>query len=598
MSEQLLVILAGIVVLGVGAQWLAWRLGLPSIILLLAAGFVVGPITGVIDPDAALGELLFPLVSISVAIILFEGGLSLRLNELRGTGNTVWALVSVGALVTWAICSVGAIVLLGFPPALAVLLGAILIVTGPTVVGPLLRVVRPSPDINGVLKWEGILIDPIGAALAVIVFEAVIAGEAREATLVILQAVILTIFAGVVFGALGAGFLILVLRRYWVPDYLQNAVALMAVVAVFAMADTLQEDSGLLAVTIMGVVLGNQRRVSMSKILAFKEDLRVLLIAALFIILTARLQIEQLVDLGVNGLLYLALVVVLSRPLAVLLATVRSNLDWNEKAFLAWMAPRGIVAASVSSVFALRMEEAGFPDAERLVPATFLVIVGTVLIYSLSAVPVGKALRISRPEPQGVLIVGAHLLARQIGSAIKAQGFDVLLVDTNPINSVQARTAGLAVYQGNVLDEELRNEVSLTSIGRILALTPNDEVNTLAALEWLEAFGRSSVYQLVPGTHVDQPEGSSQPHVRGRPLFSDGMSYHYLMGRIGTDAQVTTRPYRDGMRPKTSAERNGSNNADFIPMFVVTADNDLIILTDEVPLPIRDARVVIGLAPI
>lgn len=597
MSEQLLVILAGIVVLGVGAQWLAWRLGLPSIILLLAAGFLVGPVTGVVDPDAALGELLFPLVSISVAIILFEGGLSLRLNELRGTGNTVWALVTVGALVTWAVCSLGAIVLLGFAPALAVLLGAILVVTGPTVVGPLLRVVRPSPDVNGVLKWEGILIDPIGAALAVIVFEAVIAGEAREATLVVLQAVVLTIFAGVALGALGAGFLILVLRRYWVPDYLQNAVALMAVVAVFALADLIQEDSGLLAVTIMGVVLGNQRRVSMSKILAFKEDLRVLLIAALFIILTARLEIAQLVDLGVNGLLYLALIVLLSRPLAVFLSTLRSSLDWNEKVFLSWMAPRGIVAASVSSVFALRMEEAGFPDAELLVPATFFVIVGTVLIYSLSAVPVGKALRISRPEPQGVLIVGAHLLARQIGAAIKEQGFDVLLVDTNPINSVQARTAGLPVYQGNILDEELRNEVSLTSIGRLVALTPNDEVNTLAALEWLEPFGRSGVYQLMPGTHVDQSEGSSQPHVRGRPLFGEGMSYHYLMGRIGTDAQVTTRPYREGMLPRTLADRNGSNT-DFMPMFVVTDDGDLIILTDEPMLPIRDARLVIGVAPL
>jgi NhaP-type Na+/H+ or K+/H+ antiporter len=589
MEHHLLTSLASIIILGVGAQWLAWRFSLPSILVLLIIGFVAGPLTGILDPDELFGDLLFPLVSLSVGIILFEGGMSLRFSELHGSGYVVRNLVSIGALITWGICTVAAVTLIDMPLAIATLLGAILVVTGPTVIGPLLRVVRPTGRVGAVLKWEGIVIDPVGASLAVLVFEAIIADELQAATAAVVDVVLRTILAGGLLGLLGAAFIVLLLRRYWVPDFLQNLVVLMVVIGVFLGADLIQEESGLLAVTCMGVLLANQRMVVVKQILEFKENLRVLLIGSLFIVLTARLDLDNLISMGLESLLFLLVVLFVARPATVLLSTLGSELNWRERVFLAWMAPRGIVAASVASLFALRMSDAGIAGAEQIVPAVFLVIVGTVTFYSLTAMPVARWLRVSLPNPQGLLIAGAHPLGRSIGYALHEQGFQVLLVDTNATNCEEANAMGLRTFHGSVLAEEIGEEVGVNGLGRLLALTANDEVNALAVLEWDELFGSAEVYQLLPHDSAVTGPFSTQ-NLRGRPLFRRGVTYESLMERMqaGGTIQVSTIP----AQPERPAEQFPSSS---IPLFIVTEDQNLIVITADRPVTPRPGQRLISL---
>jgi NhaP-type Na+/H+ or K+/H+ antiporter len=317
LTENLLIAVASIITLGIVAEWFAWRIGLPSILVLLVFGFVAGPLVGFLDPDLMLGDLLFPIVSISVAVILFEGGASLRMRELRKIGGVVRNLVTIGAAATWVLASTAAYLFLGLDAAVAALLGAILVVTGPTVIVPLLRQMRPVPQVASTLKWEGILIDPIGAVLAVLVFEAVAAGGLERATVAVLLILLKTVLIGGLLAAVGVGILMLLLDRYWVPDFLQSPLALMVVIAAFALSNLLQAESGLLTATLMGVALANQRAVDVKHILEFKENLRVLLISSLFILLAARLELSDLTGIGWPEVTFLAVLILLIRPLSV-----------------------------------------------------------------------------------------------------------------------------------------------------------------------------------------------------------------------------------------------------------------------------------------
>jgi len=367
------------------AQWLAWRLELPSILVLLIFGILAGPITGFLDPDQILGPLLMPFVSLSVAVILFEGGLNLKIDELHEIGAVVRNLITVGVVVTWVLASAAAHLILGLDLRLAILFGSILVVTGPTVILPMLLHIRPSGRIGNIAKWEGIMNDPIGAMLAVLVFQAILMGGAEGTTAAIFSGIMKTIFIGILTGVGGEILLVSLLKRYWIPDYLQNPAALMLVVTVFTISEQFQIESGLFAVTMMGVPLANQEVVAVKHIIEFKENLRVLLIAVLFIVLAGRLSISDLDYIDGYSLLFLGILMVLVRPAVVAISTWGAKLRWQELVFLSWMAPRGIVAASVSSLFALRLSEAGFSQAESLAPPTFLVLIGTLAIFGNAA---------------------------------------------------------------------------------------------------------------------------------------------------------------------------------------------------------------------
>ncbi len=588
--EHLLAQLTGVVALGIGVHWLSWRLRVPSILLLLIVGFLVGSVAGMLDPDRLLGDLLFPAVSLSVAIILFEGGLSLDVAELRDIGRVLRRLTTIGVLVTWAGATTLARLFLGMDLALAALLGAILVITGPTVIIPLLRHVRPSDRVGSAVKWEGIVTDPLGAILAVLVFEVIVAGEhAPRAVAGVMQAV----GAGGALGLAGAGVLVLLFKRYWIPDHLQSPAALALALTVFTAANLIQTESGLLAVTVMGSALASQKLVTVRHIVEFKENLRVLLISVLFIILAARVPVTALTGMSLGSLFFVAGLILVVRPAAVALATWGTKLNWRERCFLGVMAPRGIVAAAIVSLFALRLTEMGYPGAEELIPITFLVIVGTVVVYGLSAAPVARWLRVASPNPQGLLLVGADTWVRALAQLLRDQGIKVLLVDSNWAHVAAARHAALPTHHGNILDEHTMDELELDGIGRMLALTSNDEVNALAALHFAEVFGRSNVFQLAPASsEPDTIQRTIPRHLRGRFLFA----------RAATCSAITTR-FDAGAVFKRTLLTEDFGYEDFrsqhgeaaLSLFAIKDSGELVVFAALDPIAPRPGQTLISL---
>jgi NhaP-type Na+/H+ or K+/H+ antiporter len=577
--------LAAVIVLGVGAQWLAWRLRIPSIMLLLLVGFLAGPAAGellgqpLLDPDRVFGDLLHPFVALAVALILYEGGLTLRFAELAEARNVVLRLVTIGAVLTWAGVAAAARWVGGLDWAMAVLLGAVLVVTGPTVIVPLLHQIRPRGRIGAVLRWEGIVIDPIGAMLAVLVFEVILLGDLDEAASHAAGVVIRTVAIGGGLGLLAGLVLALVLRWFWVPDYLDNAVSIMFVVGAYTGAQSLQPESGLLAATVMGITLANQRLVAVRHIVEFKENLRVLLISSLFILLSARLELRDVDRVGVAGIL-LVIAVILLRPAAVMLSMAGSPVSWREMLFASTVLPRGIVAAAVVSVFAPPLQEQGFASAGVLVPMTFLVIFGTVLYSSIVAPLAAQWVGVAEPHPQGVLLVGAHDWGRALAEALRKLELRVLVVDTNRRHVAAGRMAGLETCNESVLAEHLLDEVDLGGIGRLLAVTPNDWVNVLAVQRFARIFGRGEVYQVAArGRDADV----AHRHLHGRWLFGESLTWEQLAARVRDGAVVKTTPITAEFTMESFRAHYGERA---IPLFVLSASRRLTIVTaDQPPRP-------------
>ena len=589
-AERILLGLSSIFVLGVGAQWIAWRLRLPSILLLLAFGFLAGPVSGWLDPDAMFGELLFPLVSLCVGLILFEGSLGLKFDELADVGGALRSLLSIGVLVTWIVVALSARWILCFDWPIAILLGAMLTVTGPTVVGPLLRHIRPTGRTGPIARWEGIVIDPVGAILAVLVFEAVQVGDAQigHAFTHGMLGLIKTAAIGGAAGWGAAWFLARCLKQHAIPDHLESPVALMIVAAAFVASNHLQHEAGLLTVTVMGIVLANRRDIDVRHILEFKENLTVLLISSLFILLAARVDLAGFGALGWRGLAFVAAVILLARPLAVFASTPKSRLSIQEKVFLAWLAPRGIVAAAVASVFAIRLGEHG----AGIVPATFLVIVGTVIVYGLTAYPLALRLGLASANPQGVLIASAHPAARAIADALKSAGFQVALVDVNREHVRTANLEGLDATYANVLSEHAIENMDLGGVGYFLALTPNSEVNSLAAMHFSELFGRANVFRLsAPGSEASRMAAAGR-HYRGNVLFHDELTFDELDDRFESGATIKCTSLTDEF---TWDDFRAQHGDPAVPLFVCSSSNKLTIVTTEKPASPKSGDRVIAL---
>jgi len=585
MSDDLLQSLAWLAVLGIGSQWLAWRLRLPSILLLLVIGFIAGPVTGLLDPDRMLGEMLMPFVSVAVALILFEGGLTLKFSELKDIGPVVRNLVTIGALVTWMGATLAAKWCLGWGWALAAVLGAIVVVTGPTVIGPLLRLVQPNRQVASVLKWEGIVIDPVGAVLALLVFEAVHAGvDLGGLSGLALKGFGRTLLVGGLLGVLGGEILRQSFRRYWVPDFLQSPVALMLVVGLFTVSNHFQHESGLLAVTLMGIWLANQKGVDIRSVLEFKENLRVLLISVLFVLLAARIKVADLQAVPVAGALgFLALTMFAVRPACVFVSALGSPLSFKERLFLTWMAPRGIVAAAVASIFAIRLIDAGMERAGELVPVTFFFIIGTVAIYGLTALPVARALGVSSPDSQGIVFAGAGPLVRRLAKLLHDRGIAVLLVDTNRANLMAARMEGLPTHYGNILSEHTLHELDLAGIGRFLAMTPNAEVNSLAAMHFREFFPSAEIYQLYSEVEEGPRSERFAASLKGRILFGPKHSYAELHRRLEKGGEVKKTQLTEEFGMEEFAARHGE---DSVPLLLLGPKGEVrVFAADHPPTP-------------
>lgn len=574
MDQNLLYTLAAVLVLGVGAQWLSWRLKQPSILALLILGIIAGPVTGLLRPDEQFGDILFPMVSLGVALVLFEGGMTLKFRDLRGHGMAVTNLVSWGALLNWLLMALGCWWLAGFSAEIAFLFAALVVVTGPTVINPLLRTMRARAEVSQVLRWEGILIDPVGALLAVLVFQYLVSGS--DSWVVFAKSIGVGLAAGFA-GAISLGF---VLRRHWVPEYLTNVVTLAWVVMMFAGSDFVAHESGLLTVTVMGIWLGNMKDVGVSEILSFKESLSVLIISVLFIVLGARVDPMDIFATGWNGVIVLA-VVLLARPVVVWASTLGSNYSWRQKALLSWVAPRGIVAAAVSSLFALRLADAGYPGAEDLVAYTFLVIIATVVLQSLTARAATRALGLAEAEPNGMLIVGANPVARAVGLALMRQGFRVKLADTSYEEIRSARMAGLETYYGDPISSHADQFLELVGIGRLFAMSRRSRWNTLSCMKYRTEFGANRVFSLRNAEDRDTSEREKlADDYRVPRLFGEDVTYQKLASLLARGAQIKTINLTDEFDMDAYQEKNGSN---LIPLFSIDANGKLRVINEDAP---------------
>ena len=590
--EHYLIFFTLVMVLGIAAQWLAWRLRLPSILALLAFGFIAGQIydqSQLINDDA-----LFAIVSLSVALILLEGGLTLKFSELREAGFTVLRLSSLGALITWVLAMPALHFLSGFSWQVAALLGAILTVTGPTVIGPLLRNVRPRKPVDAILKWEGIVIDPVGAVLAVLVFTAVFGhgndhGDGWQAVLIGLGKTLL-VGLGLGFGAAKA--IVYVLKHHWIPDYLHSVVVLAVGLGLFTVSNLIQHESGLLMITVLGVGIANQPHAPIRHIVEFKETLRVILISCLFIVLGGRVGWEEIAANGQSSLLLLLALILVVRPASIFLSTIGSRLNVREKVFLSLMAPRGIVAAAVASIFAIELAEtqlAFAAEAERIVPVIFTVIVGTVLFYGLTAAPIARKLGLAVPNPQGVIFAGVSDWVIAAAKVIQEAGFRVLVIDSNYEATKKARMAGVPSLTASVTSDYVTEEVDFSGLGRLVAVTTNDQVNSLACIGFSHALGRSHVFQLKPVDRDETERKSFSSELTGRQLFNGHVTSVTLREMQLAGAVIKVTQITEAYSIEDFREHYGTNA---INLFVMREDGRLDVVVTESIKPAAGDRVV------
>lgn len=500
---------------GTLCQITGWWLSIPSIVLLLIAGVVLGPVTHLITPDQLFGNALFPLVEMAVALVLFEGGLSLKKAELGKIGSTVLRLISISAAVSWLGLSMGAWVLFGIAPRTALVLGAILIVSGPTVVIPLLRISHAKSPVEPILRWEGILIDPVGVVFATLLAEAVQKSFSIGAPVHIIMGIIWGFIVGVSTAWAGARLLKKVIGDHLIPDHFVVPVTIACLFSLCAVSNLLHEQSGLITSTVMGLLLARENRSWVDTIEGFIAQLQQLIIGLLFIVLASRLDGQILTYFGWNFLAFLALAVLLIRPIAVLAGTIGLRYRWNERFALAAMAPRGIVSAVLASSLSLPLVRAGLPNAQEIVPITFLMIIGTVVVYGLLSIPVFQRLGVRQENREGILFVGYSPFAIAIAKVLEQVSIRTLFVDSNLFNIQRLRKAGVEAVHGNILNESLHEEIQLDGIGKLVALTSNGEANSLAAVEFKHQMGRSNVFQ-VALTEDEHRKGAT--HLSGRPF--------------------------------------------------------------------------------
>jgi len=581
-EEHTVIALAVIGIVATLSQWFAWWVKLPAIVFLLLAGLALGPLTGWLNPDELFGDLLFPVVSLCVAIILFEGSLTLRFDEIRHLQKVVRNLLTVGVAIIWTIIALSTHFLLNFSWELSLLFGALMVVTGPTVIVPMLRTVRPNSTISNILRWEGIAIDPIGAILAVLVFEFILSGQGHGVTTLSHTFLIFgqTLLVGGLIGALSGYLLGLVLRNHLMPEYLHNVGTLTLVFAVFALSNHLSEESGLLSVTVMGIWLANMKNVAIEDILDFKESLSILLISGLFILLAARLDFAQFEAIGFAGIMLFLIIQFIARPVKVFISTLGSELTWQEKTVISWIGPRGIVAAAVSALFALRLQDLGIEHAELLVPLAFTIIIGTVFLQGSTAKFIANKLGVAEPEDKGFLIIGANPVARIIAKALNDNDYRTRLTDTSWTNVKASRMQGLDTYYGNAVSEHADRHLDLIGLGQVLSLTPQKELNALAGLRYRSEFGSNHTYSLLSEIDNSSTEQASRTTVNHKShiLFGNDISFSKLASLVAQNASIKQTNLSDSF---TFADYQNEYGKRALPLFTFDSKKHLHFFTAE-----------------
>lgn len=535
-TSEIMFAVALVVGIGSIAQWLAWRFKIPAIVLLSAGGLIIGPFMAYMAdfvPWLAIPQFsletnpaLHPIISLAVAIILFEGGLNLRINELREAGPVVKRLTSVGVLFAWVFGAIATHYVGGISWPISILIGALLVVTGPTVIIPLLRQAGLNKRTASYLKWEGIINDPIGVLLAVLVFEYLLySGASGYDTLI---SILYVIAIGIVLGAGGGYLLGRLFRAGVVPEYLKAPVIFSTVIVFFAISNAVQEEAGLLTVTIMGMMMGNMKLRSIDEMRRFKEYLTILLVSAVFVILTAALQPETLLlfDWRLGALLLAFMFIV--RPAAIWLATIKLDMKWQDRFLIGWIAPRGVVAAAAAGVFATPLI-ADYPDAQKLVPFTFALIFATVIAHGFSVAWLGRKLNLAVSAKKGVLLVGSSPWTIGLGKTLKEMDVNVIMTDTSWHRLREARLASLPFYYGEILSEKAEESLEFVSVGTVLAATSNDAYNALVCTSFGPEMNRRYIYQLPMTGEDEQEHHRGVSHVRrGIPALGESNTFENL----------------------------------------------------------------------
>ncbi len=482
--------------LGVGSQWLAWKLRLPAIVLMLAAGLVIGPVLGFLDPGAQFGDMLQPMIAIAVAIILFEGGLTLNLHSLKDAAEGVRRLVVIGAPLGWLFSTLALHYVAGVSWAGAAVFGGIMIVTGPTVIAPLLRQSRLSRRPAALLQWEAIVNDPIGALAAVLAFEVVVVFETATGAGHAAQVLIVGILVAIVLGAAAGWGLVRAFRNAFVPEYMKVPVLFVVLLAVFAVSDSVLHESGLLAVTVMGLWLANAELPSFTELRRFKEHATILLVSGVFILLAANMSFEKLAILDWRALAFVVVVILVARPAAVLISLALSNIPWKERLLVAFTGPRGVVLVAVAGLFGERLAALEITDANRIGPLAFALVAATVVLHGFTLTPMARWLGLTAAKVPGVLILGGSQWSVELGKALRKMELPVMIADPNHAHLRAAREAGLDTFFGDILSEAAEHRIDHVAYEKLITATDNDAYNTLVATDLAPEFGRENVYQL------------------------------------------------------------------------------------------------------
>ncbi|WP_237275801.1 cation:proton antiporter [Tenacibaculum ovolyticum] len=583
--------LAGIIILGILAQWVAWKFKIPAILPLILIGLLVGPIASEflsadgnkwIEPvwngqkGLFPGESLFYFVSLAISIILFEGGLTLKLSEVKNVGPVITKLITLGSAVTFFGAAIAVYYIFNLSWEISFLFSGLIIVTGPTVITPILRNIPLKKDIAAVLKWEGILIDPIGALVAVLVFEFISVGGGHAFTKTALIEFGKIVLFGTTFGFTFANGLIFAMRKKLIPHYLLNVFVLASVLGVFVLSDAFAHESGLLAVVVMGMVLGNSNLPQLKELLYFKESLSVLLISILFILLSANINIKDLLLIyNWQTLLLFASVVFIIRPLGVFLSTINSTLKFNEKLFISWVGPRGIVAAGIASLFGLKLAKEGIAGAEYITPLVFMIVLGTVLLNATTARFISKITGVFLKKSEGILIIGASEASRVIAKYFNKIGKQVVLIDTNKGNIDKANKLGIEALNVDIYSDELVDNIELNNIGYLIALTGNTDINKYAIEKFKNQFGENGAYRISTQNEIHENNTSLE-----NEIFSCTNNF------LSLSEVARTNPTIHELKVETKEEyitfiNKVKNDDKVIPLFIKSSKNQLNIISEN-----------------
>jgi len=523
--QHLTEIMASIIIVGIVLQWLGWRLKIPALILLIIAGFVLGPITGWINPKEDLGDIMHPIISLGVAIILFEGGVNLKWHEFKQNSQVINRLVTWNVLVTFSLGVVASHYLVGLSMPVALIFGAIIIVTGPTVIVPLLKQANLNRRPAALLKWEGIINDPIGALLVVLIYGYYMLSESETLIIDVIIGLGLSLFTSLILGV-GIGYIIAEsFKKGKVPEHLKSPIILISIFLVYTLANLVQSEAGLMATTILGITLANTRLSSLDELRRFKEYVTILLVSTIFIILTADIDPEILQRLGWESWLLLFLIIFIFRPVSVYLSTIKTNIKWKERLFIAWVAPRGIVAAAIAGLFSPQLMEKGYVGAELLLPLVFALIILTVVFHGLSIGWLAKKLDLASNHPDGLMLIGASSWCIALASELKKNEIPVLIVDKKWDNLKPARMQSIPTFYGEILAERTEEVLELSHITKLLALTSNKSYNTLVCSQFAPELGQNNVYEIGWYEIKENEKKIPSEAVRGNTLFDSEIYY-------------------------------------------------------------------------